>query len=711
MPATLTELVLDRAHNAVIWLDERGCVTYWNPSAERIFGIPPEEAMGRSVADLIIPERFRSAHEAGLERFLADGVGPVLDRRIEMSALRADGTEFPVEMTISALRQESGWLFSAFLQDVTERVEGEWERERLVEELRRTLQGSQRQFDAIVGALTDPVTIRDREHRIIYANRAALVHLGFDSLEDLQATAPGQIMSEYRVLGEDGSELSMEAVPSVRILRGEPAEPLLMRTIHQRTNVERWLLLKAAPVLDTDGEVEATIMVIEDVTEQKRAERRTAFLARASDVLASSLDYELTLRNVAQLAVPDIVDWCAVDLFDEDGDRIPVAVAHVDPARLALAEELRKYRPARLDPQQGLGAVLRTGEPVLYPNIPDEVLYSGATDAHHLALLRKVGMNSVAIVPMKLGPRILGAMTLVGAESGRVLEPSDVALAEQIAARAAVAIENSRLYGERSRIAKILQESLIPAELPEIPGYELASAYLPAIEGTEVGGDFYDAWEIDGGWMITIGDVTGKGVEAAALTALARHTLRAASEFVSSPAELLARLDGTLRRSGSLSICTALCVRLQGDEVTIAAGGHPLPLQLNPAGISALGEHGPLLGGLPEMQWRETTVRLEPGTTLVMYTDGVTDATDDTGTRFGLDRLNGVLATCREQSAAMVIDGVVRAVGAFQVGPHADDVALLAVRRTSAGLGSGNGAVAMAQADTLGASTGAGAHG
>jgi PAS domain S-box-containing protein len=683
MAETLTELVLDRAHNAVVWLDERGVVTYWNPSAERVFGIPQHEALGHAVADLIIPERFRAAHRAGLDRFLSEGIGPALDRHIEMSALRADGSEFPVEMTISALRQDSRWLFSAFVQDVTGRAEAEREREGLVRQLRRALHGSQRRLDAIVGSLSDPVTIRDRDHRIIYANQAALAHLGFESMDDLHATPPQEIMSDYDVVGADGREISMDEVPSVRILRGEPAQPLLIRTINRHTGVERWNLLKAAPVRDEDGEIEATIMVIEDVTEQKRSEQRAAFLASASDVLASSLDYERTLRNVAELAVPDIVDWCAVDLFDDDGDRLPVAVAHIDPARLEVAEQLRRYRPERLDPQQGLGAVLHTGRPVLYPEISEEMLRRSAMDARHLELLRSVGMRSVAIVPMRLGHRTLGAMTLVSAESGRVLNQSDVTLAEQIAARAAVAIENARLYSERSRIATTLQHSLLPRQLPEISGYELASAYAPAIEGTEVGGDFYDAWAVDDGWMITIGDVTGKGVEAAALTALVRHTLRAASEFVSSPAQLLARLDAALHKNDALSICTALCVRLQGDQVTVAAGGHPLPLYIDSEGVRSVGEHGPLLGGLHDMHWRETVAELEPGTTLVMYTDGVTDAVGEEGARYGFGRLRAVLDTFRGDSADTVVAGLVAAIGEFQVGPHADDVAVLALHHTS----------------------------
>ena len=625
MAPTLTELVLDRAHAAVIWLDKRGCVTYWNPSAERIFDIAREQALGRPVAELIIPERLRAAHRAGLARVLANGTGPLLDRRIEMTALRRDGTEFPVEMTISALRQDDGWLFSAFVQDVSARVEAEQERDRLVGEMRQSLHGSERRFDAIIGALSDPVTIRDREDRLIYANHAALEHLGFASVDELRVTSPDAIFADYRVFGDAGQEISMDDIPSVRILSGRPAEPLLIRIINRQSGVERWNLLKAAPLMGTDGEVEATITVIEDVTEQKRAERHAAFRARASDVLASSLDYERTLRNVAELAVPDMVDWCAVDLIDEAGDRVPVAVAHVDPARLALASELRSYTPAHLDPDQGLGRVLRSGVAALYPEITDELLRQSAIDDRHLELLRSVGMRSVVMVPMKLG-ETLGAMTLVSAESGRVLDQADVATAEQIASRAAVAIENSRLYSERSRIAHTLQQSLVPEQLPDIPGFELASAYLPAVADTEAGGDFYDVWKVGGAWMITIGDVTGKGVEAAALTAVVRHTMRATSDFVSSPSELLARLDGALKKNATLSVCTALCLHVAGDRVTIAAGGHPLPLCLTPEGVQALGHHGPLLGALDDVRWQESTVRLAPGSTLLLYTDGVTDA-------------------------------------------------------------------------------------
>jgi PAS domain S-box-containing protein len=566
-----------------------------------------------------------------------------------------------------------------------ELTEAEREREQLVQELRRALRGSERRFEAIVGSLVDAVTIRDREHRFLYANRAAIAHLGFDSWEQLRETPPAQIMKDYMVWDEHGEPIAMEDIPSVRILRGEPAEPLLIRTVHRETGAQRWNLLKAAPLLDEAGEVEATITIIEEVTERRRAELREAFLAQASAALAASLDYEQTLRSVAALAVPDVADWCAVDLLDEDGDRRTVAVAHVDPERLSVAEALRSHMPDRLDPEQGIGRVLLKGEVAFYPKITDEMLVAAALDGRHLQLLRAVGFRSVLIVPMRLGERILGAMTLVGAESERALDRFDLELAEQVAARAAVAIENSRLYSARSSIARTLQQSLLPEQLPEIEGYELASIYLPGVETSMVGGDFYDVWAVRDSWLIVIGDVTGKGIDAAALTALVRHTLRTASEFDCSPARLLELVDSTLKKRPVLSLCTAMCVRLRCDEATLAVGGHPLPLLISSEGVAELGEHGPLLGAFPSVRWREHAVRLEPGSTLLAYTDGITDAQDQGDRRFGFVRLREAVAELRGRSAADVVEGLARRLADFQAGAHTDDTAAIALRRTPAG--------------------------
>ncbi len=557
--------------------------------------------------------------------------------------------------------------------------------ERRVEALRGELRGSERRFETIVGSLSDPVTIRDQGHRFLYANRAALAYLGFESWAQLRETPPAAIMRDYIVRGEDGREIAMEDIPSVRILRGESAEPLLIRTVHRESGLQRWNLLKAAPLLDEQGAVEATIMIIEDVTEQRRSELRSAFLARVSAALASSLDYEQTLRNVAELAVPDIADWCAVDLADADGDRRTVAVAHVDPERVGLAEALRAYLPQRLDPDRGLGLVLRTGEALRHPEISDELLVESALDERHLELLRALEFRSVLVVPMRIGSRTLGAMTLVSAESRRLLDESDVELAEQIAGRAAVAIENSRLYSERSSTARTLQQSLLPDQLPEIPGYELASVYLPAIATSMVGGDFYDVWQVGESWMLLVGDVTGKGIEAAALTALVRHTVRTASEFECSPARLLSFVDRTLRKRPALAVCTALCLRLQQERVTLAAGGHPLPLYVAKGRVVELGRHGPLLGGFEDVRWEEFTIELDAGSTLFAYTDGFTDARDERGERFGFRRLREALGPLSGKPAAETVANLTRKLDEFQVGAHADDTAALVLRRLARG--------------------------
>ena len=683
MDLTLAEFLIERAYSAVVSMDEQGLVTSWNLSAEAMFGRTRDEALGRPVAELIVPQRWRAAQLAGLERFLASGDAGGVERRLEMTALRADGAEFPVELTISPHQDGGRWSFHAFIRDITERKESERERERLVQELHRALSGSERRFAAIVGSLSDAITIRDRNHRFVYANPAAVAHLGFDSWEELRETPPSQIMKDYLVWGEDGREIQMQDIPSVRILRGEPAEPLLIRTVNRHTGAQRWNLLKSAPLLDEDGEVEATITIIEDVTERKRAELRGAFLADASAVLASSLGYEQTLRNVAELAVPEVADWCAVDLIDEDGGRKPVAVAHIDPERLALAEELRGYEPERLDPDQGLGRVFRTGESLLYPEIPDAMLVQAAIDARHLELLRAVGLHSALIVPMRVGERILGALTLVSSDSGRVLDQFDQQLAEQVAARAAVAIENSRLYSERSAIARTLQQSLLPEQLPEIPGYELASVYVPALQSNLVGGDFYDVWPVGKSWIVIIGDVTGKGVEAATLTSLVRHTMRTASEFLTSPAQLLDRVDRTLKQRPNLSVCTALCLRLEHDRATLAVGGHPLPLHISGQRIAEIGDHGPLLGAFSDVTWRDIELELDAGSTLVAYTDGMTDALDEQGRRFGLGRLCTVLSDLRDPTAAEVIECLTGALAGFQAGVHADDTAAIALHRLS----------------------------
>jgi serine phosphatase RsbU (regulator of sigma subunit) len=345
-----------------------------------------------------------------------------------------------------------------------------------------------------------------------------------------------------------------------------------------------------------------------------------------------------------------------------------------------MAARLRAFDPDELDPEQGLGLVRRTGEPVLYSDIPDELLVEAAVNEEHLGLLRAVGMRAVVIVPMVGRARTIGALTLVSAESGRTFDQSDVEFAGQIAERAALAVENARLYSERTEVARTLQSSLLPEALPALPGWEIAALYRPVGHESEVGGDFYDFWEVEGDWLTMVGDVTGKGVGAATVTSLVRHTAWAASDFDHRPAAVLARVDAALKRRPSLSVCTALCLRLCDGRGTLASGGHPLPLLIGEHGVSEVGRHGTLLGAFTSVEWPEVTFEMLPGETLVAFTDGVTDTVGINDERFGLERLKEILTQVQNESPMAIRERLVAALEDFQVGAQADDTAIVIMR-------------------------------
>jgi PAS domain S-box-containing protein len=680
MELSQAHAILDVAHNAFISMDEEGRIAHWNPRAAEMFGLDRDDALGEVLADTIIPERYREAHWAGLRRFQQTGEGPVLNRRIELSALRADGSEFPVEMTISALAEDGGWTFHAFIADISARHDAERERRQLLDELERALHGSEQRLSAILNSLGEAVTIRGADDQLIDANRAALDRMGLASVEELREADAGALMGDWETSDQQGQAIAMADLPSVRVLRGEQPEPLLMRSVSRASGEESWVLLKATAVHNAAGEVDAAVTIIEDVTATQQASMRMQFLAQASHVLASSLDYQETLSNVAWLAVPQIADWCAVDLFDEDGGRAPVAVAHTDPAKIAMSERLREYEPEELDPNQGLGLLRRTGKPMLYSEIPDELLVEAAIDEEHLRLLREVGMRSALAVPMKGRTRTIGALTLVASDSGRTFGEGDLEFAEQVAQRAALAVENARLYTELSQVAQTLQRSLLPEALPHVPGWEVAVVYRPAGHGNEVGGDFYDLWEVEGDWRMMIGDVTGKGVGAAAVTSLVRHTAWAASDFEREPSQILARVDTALKRRPTLSLCTALCMSFSAGRGTIAAAGHPLPFHLTADGVREVGRHGPLLGAFDEASWTDVPFEMQPGETLVAFTDGVTDAVGAGDERFGSRRLIEVLGELRDEDPLAIRQRLVEALESFQVGAQADDTAVMVMR-------------------------------
>jgi hypothetical protein len=439
---------------------------------------------------------------------------------------------------------------------------------------------------------------------------------------------------------------------------------------------------KVTVLRDARGAVDRVVNVIENVTDVKRAQLTQALLAEASRILSSSLDYADTLQRVAEVAAGGLADWCAVDLPGPDGRITQVAVAHGDPEKLALGRALRDRYQVQLGTGSALARVIGAAETVQVADIADADLVAAAADDEHLGMLRELGLGAVLIVPLTTGGEPLGALTLVRSDPLRRFSDADRHLAAELGRRAGSAVLNARLYTERATIAAELQHGLRPPSLPAIAGLELAALYRPAGALNEVGGDFYDAFPTPGGWMVVVGDVAGQGARAAALTGLARFTLRTAGQITGDPARAAEQLNRTLRDEPDLSLCTAVCVLLgDGDEsgltATVVSLGHPLPVLLRGGTATELGAPGPLAGAFDDAEWPVTPARLERGDALVLYTDGVFD-TVGREARLGEERLLELLAA-GPSGAEDVVAAIDRALLDFQVGPQSDDTALVAL--------------------------------
>ncbi|MBA3655359.1 MAG: SpoIIE family protein phosphatase [Actinobacteria bacterium] len=420
------------------------------------------------------------------------------------------------------------------------------------------------------------------------------------------------------------------------------------------------------------------------------ARDRFAFLDEASQLLGSTLDVEATLHALAELAVPRIADWCAIYVHEEGGG-LRHLVAHRDPDRLAAVERLAVDYPVDLDAPVGAGSVLRTGERYIVRDVAG-ALPEIARDERHLQLLEEVGFSAAVVVPIIVHGKVWGAMALVN-DRGRSLASNDAELASELASRASVAVANAGLFEERSRIARALQSSLLPPTLPDIPGLELAARYLPAGTGAEVGGDFYDVFQLAGDrWMISMGDVCGKGVDAAVVTGLARHTIRSLALEGRSPAEVLRHLNDVLLHDSraadndlwSLRFCTAVVLELRttgrGAEVTMCSAGHPLPWLVAPDGVAEVGTPGTVLGVENQIALPEATFQIPPGAALVVFTDGVIERR--VGNDFFEDRLPETLSAVAGLDSAEIADGLEKRVVNFGGGRLADDLAILVVRAT-----------------------------
>jgi PAS domain S-box-containing protein len=515
---------------------------------------------------------------------------------------------------------------------------------------------------------------------------------GNDRLDELvgppvPTSLDGETVLDYPFRHPDGRPYEPQELPFVQSARTGLLTEDVELTLLGPDGEIRLVSVSSAPVVDPQGTVVSSVATFHDITARRRAEEGHRFLSQASAVLVRTLEPEATLQEVVVLALGVLGDSVGAYLFDTEGGIHEVAVAHRD-ARTAEVHELIRTRYGYDESAaEGVARVLRTGESVVYAAVEPELLATIAKDDAHLALLQELPNRAAMIVPVIGRGEVLGVLTFFSARSIDIFDAATVSLAEELGQRVGTAVVNARLFERERSIAATLQSSLLPRELPTPGWVDLAARFQAGGEGLEVGGDCYDAFPLpDGALALLVGDVCGKGAEAAARTAQLRYTTRALSTADRDPATVLDLVDESVGpdEAHRERHCTAVYAHLEqtdgGVRCTVSSAGHPLPIVLRADGdVHELPCGGTLLFVLEDRSHRSESATLESGDALVLYTDGVTEARGEDGW-FGSEQLHAVLRRHAGAGAQELADAVADAALAFSGGRAADDIAVLVAR-------------------------------
>ncbi|MFE0177399.1 SpoIIE family protein phosphatase [Streptomyces sp. NPDC059002] len=723
LPANLLPIADGRVRVAVVQIDRVGAISAWNEDAEELFGYVAEQVMGKPLNDLAA-----WPHTPGTSTGIAEALQ--LSRWEGSYGIRgSNGCVIPVYASHLRVRDTDGEPSTVCLlvRDEERAVLQTPIRGANPEQSTLSEPNATDPFEVFIGSPApddlDGLLQRTVERaRDMLDGDAAFLLLATDDETELEVRAstglPSARQRFARVPVEAGpGRYGSARMPAVHedltVVPG--AVPLLggtgMRSVVTvPLKVEGRLtgsLGVAAESPDRYSNEEALrlqfaadriALAVESARlgELERLRRGSlSFLVEASDLLAGTLDRDQTLALMAQMTVPTLATWCAVyTIADQSAEPYLSYVLHEDEERIdGLKALLSKIAPPDPVPTPGARvwaapseaahqAALRTSMRSLGLGEP---MTLGSGIGTTLSTASAVGGETV-VLPLVARNRVIGMLTL-GKPSDEHFRQEILELAEDLSRRAALALDNARLYSERMAISQSLQRSLLPPGLPQVPGVEVEVIYRAAGEGNEVGGDFYDLFPIrDGAYGFAIGDVCGTGPEAAAVTGLARHALRLlAREGFGGPA-VLERLNAAILDEGARSrFLTLLYGELWPQEdgsaiLKIVCAGHPLPLRLRQDGtVEPYAEPQPLLGVMDDLELYEQTMTLDPGDVLLCVTDGVTERRE--GTRMlGDDGLADVLTTCTGLTAGAVAARIMRAVERFATDAPSDDMAILAMR-------------------------------
>lgn len=424
------------------------------------------------------------------------------------------------------------------------------------------------------------------------------------------------------------------------------------------------------------------------IVQGRRAQRRFTVLGEVAEVSDAAGSPQETFEAICDVLVPALADFCMIDVIENESVRrvgVRVAAGAGPDAEKGLFERKPSIPLRMVRGEDGQP----TPEPRFFERMTEADLREIAHDEDEdLDFLRGLGVRSAITIALHARGKVTGALTLGVAWSGRRYRRHDAHFAWILSGRIALALDNSGLFADleraeaaRAEIAETLQRGLLPPPLPHIPGWSLAAMYMPAGAENEVGGDFYDAFRAAGGWMLVVGDVTGRGAQAASITALARYTLRTAAILTEDPVVALATLNRALLARHGGALCSVAALALSEDPrqpVRIAVAGHPPPLLVDGERVSEIATADPVLGAFADGEWRIGHSQVEPGQQLVVITDGIIEAAGSGG-RFGEERLRTHLAGA--SNPAHVVQRLEGALHAFAEGTLDDDAAILAISR------------------------------
>jgi GAF domain-containing protein len=538
----------------------------------------------------------------------------------------------------------------------------------------------------------------DRAGRVTQANRRFLDRTGYSHSAVVGVKRWNQLLmpgSRFFFETQLGPVLVMdgsvdEVMLDLRDVNGV-AVPSLMNAIRVVTEdgADDGLHLAFMTVLDR-REYEDQLRVARQQAEQAsqvsaHARQRLELLARANAALASSLDVEVALHRLAVVLTEQIADWCLI--YAIESSRPPGlpqwSAVHVDPFRQRALEQVARLLPGSAAPASAVQRVLQGGAPVLMSATPDR-LAAAIDDPVLLDLLTQVGAGSAAIVPSVTRGHPVAALVLVRGPQRAAFDADDLTDFTDLGARSGIVIDNLRRYNREHNDSMVLQQALLTAA-PQPAGLDMVSRYLPAGDGAQVGGDWYDSFvQPDGASVLVIGDVVGHDIEAAAAMGQLRGVIRTVGHMIAgTPADTLARADQAARGLQVDVLATAIVARVEEPGPTGARtlrwsnAGHPPPVLIRRDGQAALLDSEPdtLLGALVNVRRHDHTVLIEPGDTLLLYTDGLVERVTE-----GIDEGMARLVAALTGSQGLSLDDLCDAALAQLPLSRRDDVAMLALR-------------------------------